>query len=279
MRKIAILLAVMALLSCVQINAFAGYGGTYNQVPPPPPPPNQPGSQYYINWYSGPAYTYGQKGNYETYSYNYQDNSITNLKPRIDRELGVVCFGRYTQNYGFPWQPEEIEWRILDEKDGEMLVVSKNALDCVRFHEKDEAVTWELSTIRKFLNNYFLYTAFSQDEREYILPKVVSADDNPQYTTKSGNAVRDKIFLLSIDEANKYFKSDADRQCAATALAKNHGAWTGKYNFTWWWLRTPGSANNRAARVRYEGKVGNSGNPVVYEDGAVRPAMWIKVDG
>lgn len=95
----------------------------------------------------------------------------------------------------------------------------------------------------------------------------------------------DKVFLLSINEANKFFSSNEARKCAPTAYAKARGAYTSSNYKTasgeaacWWWLRSPGYTQNCAARVLNDGSVHYAGDIVYGDGGCVRPALWINLD-
>ena len=107
----------------------------------------------------------------------------------------------------------------------------------------------------------------------------VSADKNPEYSTNPGKDTQDQVFLLSITEANKYFSSDRARQCEPTYYAVDNGAWESNSGNCWWWLRSPGIDQNRAAGVRNVGDVYEYGFSVFYDDAAVRPALWIDPNG
>ena len=141
------------------------------------------------------------------------------------------------------------------------------------------------SGLRAWLNDTFLNKAFSAEERAMIAATNVSADKNPNYNTDPGNATEDKIFLLSIDEVNRYFSSDKERQCAPTAYAKAQGAYTnldyktasGEAAFLWW-LRSPGSNQFSAAAVFDDGSVYYRGGNVNSDNYAVRPALWINLE-
>lgn len=84
---------------------------------------------------------------------------------------------------------------------------------------RNSGTTWETCTLRQWLNNNFFNAAFSGYERAMIPTVTVSADENPEYSTDHGNATQDRVFLLSIDEANKYFGSDSERRCKPTDYA------------------------------------------------------------
>ncbi len=185
-----------------------------------------------------------------------------------------VFFGAYEQDNNASNGKEDIEWLVLDAKDSKMLVVSKYALDCKQYHTSYEDVTWEGCTLRGWLNNDFLNAAFSAEEKAMIPTVTVSADENPEYDVDPGNATQDKVFLLSITEANTYFSADSQRQCMPTDYAVANGAWRSSGN-CWWWLRTPGHLQTYGAYVDFNGGIDESGTSVRYGNYAVRPAMWI----
>ncbi len=196
-----------------------------------------------------------------------------------------ITFGTYEQDNNTTNGNENIEWLVLDRKDGKALVISKYALDCQQYNTSYTSVTWETCTLRNWLNDDFINTAFSDAEQSCIPTVTVSADRNPEYDTNPGSATKDKVFLLSITEVNKYFGSDSARECEATAYAEAQGADNGN---CWWWLRSPGRDRNLAAGVNRGGDVGEYGSFVGYhrtEDGyifygsnAVRPALWIDLN-
>ena len=106
----------------------------------------------------------------------------------------------------------------------------------------------------------------------------VTADKNPNCSTDAGKDTQDKIFLLSITEAEKYFSSDSDRVCKPTAYAKAQGASTySSSGSCWWWLRSPDHYSTYAARVRDDGSVYYFGDGVRSSSFCVRPALWINL--
>ena len=186
-----------------------------------------------------------------------------------------LVFGSYPQTKtGNDDTP--IEWLIL-ESDGETaLLISRYALDCKPYN-KNKDTTWETCTLRGWLNDEFFNKAFSADEKKSILQSDVSADKNPEYNVNPGNATKDKVFLLSVVEANKYFKSNDARMCAPTDYAIQRGEW-GPYesrNVCRWWLRSPGCISNCAAYVYTDGSIYNY---YVYISGyAVRPCVRVRL--
>ncbi len=195
-------------------------------------------------------------------------------------EVGdYIFFGSYEQDNNTSNGKEDVEWLVLEVKDGKVLVISKYALDCKQYNTSHTDVTWETCTLREWLNSDFINAAFSADEKEMIPTVTVSADKNPEYSTNPGNATQDQVFLLSITEANKYFSSDSARQCEPTDYAVANGTYVNSSNGNcWWWLRSPGYRRNDAAYVDTDGDVSEYGYDVNYDYYAVRPALWIDLN-
>ena len=222
----------------------------------------------------------------ETQIYNYYVNNfgeeiynkIKNIK------IGdVYIFGTYEQDNNTSNGKEEIEWIIIDKKGASLLLISKYALDCQIYHDTYEDLTWETCTLRKWLNKDFINLAFSKKEQTFIETTNLTNNDNPEYGTAGGNNTEDKIFLLSVDEIEKYFSSNSARTCEATTFAKAQGTYVSDLNGnSWWWTRSPGGSKCHMTRVNYAGGIdywGGAANYALFKtnkDGnAVRPAMWI----
>lgn len=189
-----------------------------------------------------------------------------------------INFGAYEQDNNTSNGKEDVEWLVLEIKDGKGLVISKYALDCKQYNTSYTDVTWETSTLRKWLNNDFLNSAFSANEKAMIPTVTVSADNNPDYSTIPGNATQDQVFLLSITEANKYFSSDNARQCKPTDYAVANGAWESTSGNCVWCLRSPGCYQYFAAHVNNDGDVYETGGFVLEDNLSVRPALWIDLN-
>lgn len=196
-------------------------------------------------------------------------------------EVGdIVYFGNYEQDNDTSNGAEKIEWQVLAKENNKVLVISKYALDSQHYNTADKDVTWETCTLRTWLNGTFLNSAFSTNEQAAIAQTTVTADGNPEYDTDSGNATTDKVFLLSIDEANKYFSSDSARQCKPTVFTLANGVWyEGDGELVHYWrLRSPGGAQDYNAVVSDDGSVACYGYRVDSGAGAIRPVLWINLD-
>ncbi len=198
--------------------------------------------------------------------------------PQVAQIGDIIYFGNYEQDNRTANGKEEIEWRVLEkDAEGNMLVVSRYALDCRRYHDSVAQVTWENCDLRQWLNNDFCSTAFSNADKKKIKATTIENRDNADYYTSGGNDTKDKVFLLSIDEVKTYLPSTVDRVCLATHYAESQGSQLeGITKACRWWLRSPGSTLYSASYVKLDGFILQLGTPVSLEKLSVRPAMWVK---
>ena len=189
----------------------------------------------------------------------------------------IIIFGSYSHSGSMDGVKEPIQWQVLAVDRDRALVISKYGLVEKKYNEKYESVTWETCTLRTWLNVVFYSSAFSNTEKERIRQVRLSNPDNLKYGTKGGKDTTDRIFLLSIDEAGMYFNGDEARKCLPMSFVKNDGEYDSGKNagVVWWWLRSPGFTENRAAGVNSEGVIFAIGNTVSYDCGTVRPAFWM----
>lgn len=197
-------------------------------------------------------------------------------------EVGdIYTFGKCEQDNNTLNGKEKIEWIVLEKKNGKILVISKYALDCMPYNTDDSSVTWETCSLRAWLNNEFINNAFTGEQQSMIQTIKVANYDNSRYNTDGGNNTKDKVFILSIDEVNKYFASDEARKCAPTAYAvaqrfhQRDEYSMGDKAPCRWWLRSPGIAQWKVADVDGDGDVYVHGNGANFDTPYVRPALWI----
>lgn len=188
----------------------------------------------------------------------------------------IIEFGAYPQDEELRNLP--IQWQVLAKEDGRILVISKYALDCQQYNTSDTDVTWETCSLRKWLNGTFLNSAFLSEEQDRIPAVTVNADKNPDYDTSPGNGTTDRVFLLSIAEADKYFDGRSARQCQGTDYCHAQVASKSDKANCLWWLRSPGCSSKYAAHVSHYGYVDlHGGHVAFYRNTAVRPALWINL--
>ena len=198
----------------------------------------------------------------------------------------TIEFGSYWQDDDRPDKKTPIKWIVLAKNDGKILAISDKGLECKPFNTECQDVTWETCTLREWLNHDFWQDAFNVDEQSKINTTQISADANPYCNTTPGNITNDKVFLLSIQELNRYLKNgDLNRKCNPTIHAKQHGCTLSGENFSkngnaccYWWLRTIGKWQFTATIVNPDYSVYYMGDPVQNKGNCVRPAVWIELD-
>lgn len=195
-------------------------------------------------------------------------------------QLGeIITFGTYEQNNNSWDGPEEIEWIVLDQKDGQILLISKYCIDSQLYNSTLEPVTWEYSSLRKWLNETFFDAAFTQEEQNRICTVENENPDLSATSADSGRTTTDRIFILSKEEATQLFRSYSARQAAPTAYAMAEGAYQNPNNrMGWWWLRTSGNSAKRVCYVTTGGDIGSDSRDVTRWDAGVRPVMWISTE-
>ena len=116
-------------------------------------------------------------------------------------------------------------------------------------------MSWGASTLRDWLQTECIDTMFTRSERAMIL-------------AEQHGSLSDKIFLLSIGEADQLFDRQQSRQCALYGDRKQRPGQ--------WWLRTNGaSRSNSIAYVDKDGAISYAGLGC----GAsmlIRPAIWVR---
>ena len=193
----------------------------------------------------------------------------------------TLLFGRYPQDNRSDTPPEPIRWTVLQERDGNLLLLSSDILDAIPYNETYGDITWEACSLRTWLNQVFYSAAFTPEERQAILLTAVdnsSAQRSPRFKTNGGADTQDYIFVLSYAEAASFFTSDQLRRCAPTDYALSRGALTsgpraGSRLSGLWWLRSPGNHQYRVSVVYSSGMLNYT--YATKPSGGIRPALWL----
>lgn len=189
------------------------------------------------------------------------------------------------------YQGEDIEWRVLDVKDGNVLLLSEYGLDVKPYHETTSLdIGWEDCTLRQWLNNEFYEDAFTDGEKELIILSLSEGFPESNSRAVGGRYVyyereeEDHVFLLSYSEVCHYFSSgigaewNCTRFCSPTEYVKNNFDIPIYQNSCGWWL---GAAHrgyaDREEPVTVSPYGGINLEPTVNSmKYAVRPAIWIQ---
>ena len=208
-------------------------------------------------------------------------------------EAGIgssIFYGVYEQDNNEENGKEDIEWTVLDKKDGKLLVISKYALDTHQYGGEWDIVfgraeftkaTWEKSFVRDFLNKDFKNNAFTKNEKKRIVKTKVKADPDPEGDADQGNDTTDYLFLLSVKEILKYFPNAADRATKATAYAAPKTTYETGFGFTStggaWWTRTTKGGVKYADCVQCVAGTTIESYNVDNEGNLIRPVMWVEI--
>jgi hypothetical protein len=101
-------------------------------------------------------------------------------------------------------------WRVLNVEENTALSITESISDVRPYHDEYIQTTWEMSTLREYLNGSF-YNTFSAGDKDQILTTHLVNASSTIHGYPGGKDTEDNVFLLSVDEANKYFGSDEDR--------------------------------------------------------------------
>jgi hypothetical protein len=212
-----------------------------------------------------------------------------NAGPKIG---DIIPFGNY-------------KWRVLDVQGNEALIITEDIIEKRNYIKLFSLkTTWEGSELRAYLNGAF-YNTFGEGDKKLIAQKKIPNPDNLWYYSKGGKDTQDRIFLLSLEEVDKYFGDSGDylnkrRKTFEEGkyIASNDGLWFsnnhdidrvanyGSEGSSWWWLRSPGwrdldwifgNMTYYAASVSHDGSVNARGCVFTDSKGGVRPALWLKV--
>lgn len=172
--------------------------------------------------------------------------------------IGKEKYHRAKKSY-FKYEP--IKWRVIKCENGEALLLSDIVLDKQKYNKRLKKVTWEKSTLRKWLNKKFMNRAFSSSEQEAIRTTKVINEDNYYYKTDGGNDTLDKIYLLSLSETDEEKEYGFTDSYGMTIKYSNYADLD---DYQYWWLRTPGEKNISAAAVDMSGKAYGGGARVIW---------------
>lgn len=205
----------------------------------------------------------------------------------------IILLGSYPQEGPDFTRREPIQWIILDEKEGQLLCISRYLLDARPYHPTHQMVTWATCGLREWLNREFFRTAFTLEEQERILTThLQNSRDYPEYDTD------DKIFLLDHTQAVDYFESEdhpMTRSATTTAYARSRRAWflsaeeaDGEDDpLLWagcWWLRcpeyipkdNPDGLFDVLSCVNFDDYIEVYAAEVEETDCCIRPALWLR---
>lgn len=162
--------------------------------------------------------------------------SVPKTKPFAGFDSGLkigdkVVFGSYEQDCNSANGAEPLEWDVIAENGNKRLLLAHYVIDYKPYDDgtadigvnaggsiNDAVVTWEKSSLRKWLNADFYNGTFTDKERSYIASVKNANPSWSEFNTGKygaaenakggygGNITEDRVFLLSGDEIPSYLK-------------------------------------------------------------------------
>ena len=175
---------------------------------------------------------------------------VGQLKVGDKVNFGSYSFDRYAKK-------QAIEWRILDIKDGKALLWSEFCIDVKQYHRFGKSqCDWRDSSLREWLRDSFVseYHAFPNSrELNAICTADVEESKNPKSGRVSGKISRQKAFILSKEEIEKY--ALPKEVLAAKATPYVDKMWEKNIVGLYYWLRTPGATDDAQMVVDKDGQI------------------------
>ena len=206
-------------------------------------------------------------------------------KPKFSAKVGdIIKLGE--------WGGEEIEWLVINRKEGRLTLLSKYIIDSRPYDFKyRKGVTWETSTIRSWLNSDFFDDAFTDNEKKIVMVSDVRAHVVSRFPNRpQGNNTCDRVYLLSVEECERYWDLEDVRLSIPTRFAVQRGVHVDRGTGTtaWWWLRSRGEPSEdctvRSSCVIDYGngngnEIGEVGDCTNVSYQGIRPVIQVDIEG
>lgn len=204
--------------------------------------------------------------------------------------------------YWFKYEP--LKWKVLG---GSGILMCVNIIDSQPFNNAvfkiggayynsasgtAYAHDYAESTIRKWLNNDFYSTAFTESEKAKLEEYACEMQYYPRNKPHGEMTVNDKVFMLSRIEAtdkslgfkSSMYSADPARRAKGTDYAQSQGLHVLEFSFlpnhygnSCWWLRAPAFYSRRVNKIFYDGYCAvDSYYMVELTDIGVRPCIYVK---
>ena len=169
----------------------------------------------------------------------------------------MITFGSWHQDSNAR-DSSPIQWRVLEVQDDKALLISDKALDSRPFDLYRVDATWDICTLRVWMNTELLNEAFTPDQQKAIL--VTTLDNGAQCPP-----TEDKLFLLNYSEGARYL-SEEELIARYTQYAACKDGYS---DVAFSWTRKSDRMINMVGTECSDlFQMGNS---------AVRPAMWVSL--
>ena len=177
--------------------------------------------------------------------------------------------GRFTFTTNLELSP--IRWKVLSVEGNKALCITTQPLFvCSKTLDKTQG--WANSQIRHFLNEGFIEHYFTDKEKSIMSVTNNNNDANSEYNTMQESSTDDTMFLLSVDDIQRYMPAPEDRIVEKTEFIKKLET---RDEYCNWITRSlEGDWENSTVAINEEGIIHKV---AMHSHGksVARPAMWI----
>lgn len=217
----------------------------------------------------------------------------SSLKIRQYVVWSKVKFGSYQQSASSATSKQDLEWRVLEVKDNVATLISEKALFSRAYDSSMLGTSWDVSNLRKYLNDDFKNEAFSAEEQKSIVTSALTTADSTS-GAKGGAATSDQVYIPSIADMNndtymlfgaaKTETTVPTRQFTASKKLLNDTPGLTVYvdgkgqEYCNYLLRSPGYYSYDVAGVNYNGILKADGWRTYTKTAGVIPMVKVNVD-
>lgn len=175
---------------------------------------------------------------------------------------------------------EPIRWIVADNYSisGYVMLVSNYGLDVQPYNTNNNSVTWETCSLRKWLNEDFYNTAFSEEEKAIISPINVHNPPSSKYKTDGGNTTLDTVWIWGEYDAKDHMSLVEEHD--GKVMTTDYVQGLGKKLIESYWLRSPSEETNvgHSAQVaRDDSNIGEVFSDITSPH-VVRPVILVPKD-
>lgn len=177
------------------------------------------------------------------------------------RGYTYVTFGTFVFDTDGAKKP--IIWRVLENKDGRVFLLSEYLLAVSRLHHDAWSYPgWEQADLRKWLLEDFVQLAFSKEEAQMLL----EYSDLGKVSLPSAEDIKNKAYG---------FISNQSRMAHGTPFCDANGLYYYRHTYhSPYWTRTPSAKSFAQRTTKNDGSIGYLG--VTADDLGVRPVIWLE---
>lgn len=189
--------------------------------------------------------TFEKLGNYGSTEY-YLEKIYAQLPQYklMNAKIGEsVTYGMYIQEQSIA----PIEWNIIDQQDGKVLLLSRHILDAQPYSGEVSLQTWLTDTFSK--------TAFNNQE----------------------SAAISEILILNKNQIDTYLEEKEYAQCEPTSYATDNGLFSNYASEYSWWVNEESFSSGKHYVASLYGYVGANVSDDSNKNG-VRPAIWVSFE-